>query len=126
MKRLILVVLLVTAVSIAFVRAYFWEAFPQASIDLKYSKEQITQKAEAFLRGQHLDPSRFRNLTLFDDDDDARMYLEREMGLLEAQLAGSFHDHRESKRLVKEIAGRKEQLDALLAEWEQVGAALET
>jgi ATP-binding cassette subfamily F protein 3 len=52
--------------------------------------------------------------------------LEREMGLLEAQLAGSFHDHRESKRLVKEIAGRKEQLDALLAEWEQVGAALET
>jgi ATP-binding cassette subfamily F protein 3 len=52
--------------------------------------------------------------------------LEREIGLLEAQLAGSFHDHRESKRLVKEIGGRKERLDTLLAEWEQVGAALET
>jgi len=51
--------------------------------------------------------------------------IEQEIGLLEAQLAGSYHDHRESTRLTKEIEQRRKRLDALLAEWEQAGAALE-
>ena len=51
--------------------------------------------------------------------------LEQEIGLLEAQQAGSYHDHRESKRLAKEIEQRRARLDALLAEWEEAGAALE-
>jgi ATPase subunit of ABC transporter with duplicated ATPase domains len=51
--------------------------------------------------------------------------IEREIGLLEAQLAGSFHDHRESTRLVKEIESRRARLDTLLSEWEQCGITLE-
>jgi len=51
--------------------------------------------------------------------------LEREIGLLEAQLAGSYHDHRESARLSKEIERRRAALEALVREWEQAGAALE-
>ncbi len=51
--------------------------------------------------------------------------LEREIGLLEAQLAGSYKDHKEAARLAKEIEQRRATLDGLLAEWTQVGAALE-
>jgi ATP-binding cassette subfamily F protein 3 len=51
--------------------------------------------------------------------------LEREIGLLEAQLAGSYQDHRESARLAKEIEQRRAHLETILAEWEQVGTAIE-
>jgi ATP-binding cassette subfamily F protein 3 len=51
--------------------------------------------------------------------------IEREIGLLEAQLAGSYRDHKEAARLAREIERRRALLDALLAEWEQAGAALE-
>ena len=51
--------------------------------------------------------------------------LEREIGLLEAQQAGSYHDHRESARLSKELDQRRAALNAVLGEWEQVGTALE-
>jgi ATP-binding cassette subfamily F protein 3 len=51
--------------------------------------------------------------------------LESEIGLLEAQLAGAYHDHREAARLAREIEQRRARLNALLAEWEQAGAALE-
>ncbi len=83
-RRLILFVLLVVALSLFVIRANYSAAFPQASIDLKYSRDEITTRAEAFLKTRGLHPERFRNLTLFDADDDARLYLERELGLEEA------------------------------------------
>ncbi len=39
--------------------------------------------------------------------------------------AGSYRDHRESARLAKEVEQRRTTLAMLLAEWEQVGSALE-
>ncbi|MBI3665355.1 MAG: ABC-F family ATP-binding cassette domain-containing protein, partial [Acidobacteria bacterium] len=51
--------------------------------------------------------------------------IESEIGLLEAQLAGSWRDPREAARLTKEIEQRRVELDRLVAEWEEVGAALE-
>ncbi len=51
--------------------------------------------------------------------------LEREIGLLEAQQAGSYHDHRESSRLAREIESRRSRLESLVAEWEQSSRALE-
>src|SRR5262249_52672131 len=51
--------------------------------------------------------------------------IEREIGLLEAQLAGAYKDHKEAARLAKEIEQRRAALEALLAEWTQVGAAVE-
>ena len=83
-RRLVLFAVLVIALSLLFVRANYSAAFPQASIDLKYSRDEITRRAEAFLLARGLHPDRFRNLTLFDDDSDARLYLERELGLPEA------------------------------------------
>ena len=83
-RRLALFAVLVIALSLLFVRANYSAAFPQASIDLKYSRDEITRRAEAFLFARGLHPERLRNLTLFDDDSDARLYLERELGLPEA------------------------------------------
>ncbi|HSB17124.1 MAG TPA: hypothetical protein VLE22_21925, partial [Bryobacteraceae bacterium] len=83
-KRLIVVVLLVAVASVIFTQLNFFAAFPEASIDLRYSKEQITKFAEDFLRGQGLSTTGFRRLTLFDPDDTAKTYLERELGLDQA------------------------------------------
>jgi len=64
-----------------FVWHHYTEAFPQASLDLRLSREQITSQAERFLGSRNLTPAGFRNLTLFDPDDEARLFLEREAGL---------------------------------------------
>ena len=83
-KRFVAAVVLIAAVSIVFVRANFFAGFPEASIDLKYSKDEITRRAAEFLQRRGLNITGFRNLTLFDPDDDARLYLERELDLREA------------------------------------------
>lgn len=82
--RLMLVVAAVITVSVVYVRFNYEAAFPAASIELKLSKARITAEAEDFLRGRGLDTSGCRQLTLFDPDETARLYLERELGLAEA------------------------------------------
>src|SRR5207344_2881703 len=83
-KRLVLASILVAAASVVYALTNYHAAFPQASIDLQYSKDEITRLAETFLTQQDLSTQGFRNLTLFDPDDDARLYLERELGLEQA------------------------------------------
>ncbi len=82
--RLVAVAAVLIAASALYVRSNYFAAFPEASINLKLSKDEITARADAFLRAQGLKTDGFRNLTLFDPDDDARLFLEREMGLNEA------------------------------------------
>jgi membrane protease YdiL (CAAX protease family) len=82
--RLVIVALVVIVASAFYIRANYFAAFPEASIDLKLSKDEITARADSFLKSQGLATKDFRNLTLFDPDDDARLFLERELGLDEA------------------------------------------
>ncbi|MDP2998331.1 MAG: type II CAAX endopeptidase family protein [Bryobacterales bacterium] len=82
--RLVVVSLLTVVAGAFYVLSNYSAAFPEASIDLKLSKDEITTRADAFLRAQGLETGGFRNLTLFDPDDDARLFLEREVGLDEA------------------------------------------
>ncbi|MBK5293721.1 MAG: CPBP family intramembrane metalloprotease [Acidobacteriia bacterium] len=83
-RRLILLVLAVVVLSVFFAGRNYNAAFPQASLDLRLSRQEITWRAETFLNTQQLRPTGFRNLTLFDPDDDARLFLERELGLEKA------------------------------------------
>ena len=83
-RRLVLVVLVVAAACIAYTTLNFQAAFPEASIDLRLSKPEITALGEKFLRSQGLAAENFRQLTLFDSDETARTYLERELGVTEA------------------------------------------
>jgi hypothetical protein len=83
-KKLILAVALVSALSVAYVLYNYRAAFPQASLDLRHSKSEITAMAQHFLTSRGLSTEGFRSLTLFDPADQARLYLERELGLEEA------------------------------------------
>jgi membrane protease YdiL (CAAX protease family) len=82
--RLVVVALVAIVASVFYIRANYFAAFPEASLDLKLSKDEITARADSFLKSQGLATKDFRNLTLFDPDDDARLFLERELGLDEA------------------------------------------
>jgi len=80
----VLVLLAVAAVSVTYTAYNFKAAFPQASINLRYSKDQISRMASEFLAGRGLPVEGFRQLTLFDPDETASLYLEREVGLEQA------------------------------------------
>jgi hypothetical protein len=83
-KRLILVAALIVAVSVFYTARNYSAALPAASIDLRLSKSEITAKALTLLGARGLSPANFRNVTIFDPDDEARVYLERELGLEKA------------------------------------------
>ncbi len=83
-KRLAAAVALILAASAAFTIANYSAAFPQASIELRYTKSEITDKAREFLESRGLSTEGFHNLTLFDSDTSAQLFLERELGLEEA------------------------------------------
>lgn len=83
-KRLIGLTLLLVALSAVYVSANYNAAFPQASLSLPLARGQITDRAEAFLRGRGMNTAGFRNLTVFDPDEDGRLYLERELSLKRA------------------------------------------
>jgi len=80
-KGLLFLTPVLIACSAAYVTYNYGAAFPQASLTLPLSSNQITQKAEQFLRTRGLHSTGFRNLTLFDPDELSRLYLERELGL---------------------------------------------
>jgi hypothetical protein len=79
--RLTIAAVLVSAVCLVYIRLEYDKAFPQASIKLVLSKTAITDLARKYLEQRGLKTAGFRELTIFDPDDDARLYLERELGL---------------------------------------------
>ena len=68
--------------------AYVWQnysrAFPEASIDLRLSRAEISRRAGQFVNARGWSTVGFRQITVFEPDDNARLYLERELGLAEA------------------------------------------
>ncbi len=83
-KRLMAGLAAVSVLSVWYVVENWRAAFPQASLTLRYSKSEITVRAAEFLSSQGLGTAGYRQLTLFDPDDRARLFLERELGLEEA------------------------------------------
>jgi hypothetical protein len=80
-RRLALAVIAIVVGCGIYVRLEFAKAFPQASLKLQLSRSEVTRRAEDFLRSRALSTAGFRQLTLFDPDETARLYLERELGL---------------------------------------------
>src|SRR5580658_1844970 len=63
---------------------YFFSAFPEASVDLSLTREEVQEKALDFLRGRGLSTDGYHVFTAFSYDDEAKTYLERELGNEEA------------------------------------------
>lgn len=89
----ILACAVVAAGSLFVVFRWFGTAFPEASIDFRYDRKSSTPIAERVLRGQHVDLSRLKHTTVFDEDDSAKIFLERSLGLGKANalMKGAVH-----------------------------------
>lgn len=78
-------------------------AFPEASIDFKVSRPEVERRARIFLEARGFDLGDYRQLILFEYDDNAKTYLERELGLEEANrlMASEINVWRWKVRLIK-------------------------
>jgi Type II CAAX prenyl endopeptidase Rce1-like len=72
---------------------YFFRAFPEASVDFKVSRTEALDIARQFAAGQGARTGGYDSSIVFDLDDTAKTYLEREAGLQEANqmMAGEVH-----------------------------------
>jgi membrane protease YdiL (CAAX protease family) len=62
----------------------FSRAFPEASIDFRVTREEARRVAEKALSARGFDVAGRRALGVFDHDDEAKVFLERELGLAKA------------------------------------------
>jgi membrane protease YdiL (CAAX protease family) len=106
--RLLTIAALVAAGSLWVAAHYFRRAFPESSIDLRVSATGSTPIAEAFLQARGLSTAGDLHAEQFGYDDNARTFLERELGLpkTEALLRSRIHlwrwQHRWFRPLTKE------------------------
>jgi membrane protease YdiL (CAAX protease family) len=65
---------------------FFHRAFPEASIDFRVNRDTSLPVAERFLASRHLSLGEYRHASAFRYDDDAKVFLERELGLGRANV----------------------------------------
>ncbi|MGB2655429.1 MAG: hypothetical protein WAN62_16735, partial [Candidatus Acidiferrum sp.] len=83
-KRTLVLWVLLGIVGAAFAHKYFFRAFPEASVDFKVSRSEALARARTFVGslGENIDG--YQSAIVFDVDDNAKTYLEREVGLQQA------------------------------------------
>jgi membrane protease YdiL (CAAX protease family) len=84
--RLILICSLICAASLFVGIRYFYRAFPEASIDFKVHKVASESLANKFLAAQSLSTQGYRHASSFQYDDEAKVFMERELGLVKANV----------------------------------------
>jgi len=73
-----------------FAYRYFFRAFPEASVNFQVSREEALKRAQNFAGGLGENLSGYQSTIVFDVDDNAKVYLERQLGLQQAnQLMSS-------------------------------------
>src|SRR5689334_16006149 len=89
-RRFLAACLLLLASTVWFSARYFHRAFPEASIDFRVSRADGEGLARGFLAARGLRTEGYREASLFGYDDEAKTFLERELGLERANsLMGS-------------------------------------
>ena len=73
--------LLVTVFCLLIGTRYFYQAFPEASIDFRITREQAQIQAEDFLATRGFDLSQYHHSAVFDHDEQTKTFLERELRL---------------------------------------------
>ncbi len=83
-KRILALWIFCGIVGIFFAHKYFFRAFPEASVDFKVSRAEAQTRAKQFVEnlGENLDG--YQSTIVFDVDENAKTYLERELGLQQA------------------------------------------
>jgi membrane protease YdiL (CAAX protease family) len=67
-----------------FAHHYFFRAFPEASVDFRVSRDEALARAARFAGSLGENVSSYQSAIVFDVDDNAKTYLERELGLQQA------------------------------------------
>ena len=83
-KRTLIIWILVGIVGVVFAQRYFFRAFPEASVDFKVSRGEAQSRAKKFVEGLGENLSDYQSTVIFDVDENAKTYLERELGLQQA------------------------------------------
>src|SRR6202521_5091699 len=76
-----------------FARHYFFRAFPEASVDFRVSREEALARAQRLASSLGEDVSSYQSAIIFVVHDDAKTYLERELGLQKANRMMSSELH---------------------------------
>jgi membrane protease YdiL (CAAX protease family) len=102
-RKVIVIAIAVSAVSLAIGIRYFSRAFPEASLTLRVSRADSLPIAEKFLSSHGFKTSGYRHAAIFTYDDDAKTYLERTQGLatMNKLTSGPIHLWRWSHRWFK-------------------------
>lgn len=93
-KRALLLWVAAGIIGLIFASKYFFQAFPEASVNFQVSREEALVRAQKFVAGMGENISGYKSSIIFDVDSDAcatngipectKLYLEREVGLREA------------------------------------------
>ena len=83
-KRALVLWIIFGALGLMFAQRYFFRAFPEASVDFKVSRTEAQLRAKNFVQGLGENVDGYQSTITFDVDDNAKTYLERELGLQEA------------------------------------------
>jgi len=79
--RLILVCAGLTLVSLFVGTHFFYDAFPEATIDFRITRDEARVRGASFLEHRGLDLVDYRHAAVFEFDDQAKTFLERERGI---------------------------------------------
>ncbi len=63
---------------------FYFRAFPEASVNFQVSREDALKRAQAFVAGMGEDLSGYQSAIIFEVNENAKTYLEREVGLQQA------------------------------------------
>ena len=92
-KRALLLWVAAGILGILFAQKYFFQAFPEASVNFQFSRNQALARARTFVTGLGENVSGYRSSIIFDMDEEAKVYLERQLGLREANRLMSSELH---------------------------------
>ncbi len=102
-RKIIVIAIVVSAVSLLIGIRYFSRAFPEASLTLRVNRADSLPIAEKYLSSHGFKTSGYRHVAIFTYDDDAKTYLERTQGLatMNKLTSGPIHLWRWSHRWFK-------------------------
>ncbi len=83
-KRALFLWIALGIVGVWFAQRYFFQAFPEASVDFKVPRAEAQARAKQFVVGMGENLQGYQSAITFEVDDGAKTYLERELGLTQA------------------------------------------
>ena len=83
-KRILALWVLCGIAGILFAHKYFFHAFPEASVDFKVSRAEAQARAKSFVENLGENLAGYQSTIVFEVDENAKTYLERELGLQQA------------------------------------------